>query len=94
MLNVRPEGLTTIELLAFVPVMINVKLAEEDRPQASFTVSMKVDVLAEVAVPAIEKPLAPFTRVIPAGSTPELSVKVGTGEKGLAHPPELVRFCW
>lgn len=90
----RPDGFTTIELPVVVNVTVNVKLAWEVRPQASFAVSTNEDVPAAVGVPAIEKPLAAFTNVNPTGSIPELSVNVGTGEKGVTHPPELVIFCW
>jgi len=92
-LNVRLAGLTTIEVLVLVPFTVKVKLLDEERPHASFTVSTKEEVPDRVGVPAIENPLAAFTNLSPAGSVPELRVKVGTGEKGLEHPPELVRSC-
>src|SRR4051794_30964349 len=93
-LNTRLPGFTRIELLDEVCVTVKEKLAEACRPAESRTVSVKFDTPAVVGVPATEKtPAELCRRVSPAGSPPELTVKLGVCENGLCAAPVLVRIC-
>ena len=76
------------------PLMMIVKLADAELPQASEAVRVKLNVPFATGVPEMERDKSALVTMFkPVGSAPPETLNAGEGENGVAQPPELVNNC-